>query len=147
MAFTHDDYTVAWICALPLEMTAAKLLLDEIHPPLSQAKTDHNVYSLGSVSSHNIVVMCLPSGAYGTTSAAIVLAHALPTFPSLRFGVMVGIGGGVPSQKADIRLGDVVVSMPASTSGGVIQYDYGKALHDGSFEYTGLVNKPPQYTK
>ncbi|KAB8228901.1 uncharacterized protein BDW43DRAFT_315402 [Aspergillus alliaceus] len=125
-------------------MAAAKIMLDEIHPSLRQPKSDHNVYTLGSISSHNVVVACLPAGVYGTTSAAIVLAHMLPTFPSLQFALMVGIGGGVPSKKADIRLGDVVVSMPTPTSGGVIQYDYGKTLHDGHFQRTGSLNKPPQ---
>ncbi|KAJ5689571.1 Tetratricopeptide-like helical [Penicillium macrosclerotiorum] len=145
MPFTHHDYTVAWICALPLEMTAAKMVLDEVHPDLSQSKSDHNAYTLGSVSGHNVVVACLPSGVYGTTSAAVVLAHTLETFPALRFGLMVGIGGGVPSKNADIRLGDVVVSMPTATSGGVIQYDYGKTIRDGCFERTRSLNKPPQY--
>lgn len=105
MTFSHNDYTVAWICALPLEMAAAKIMLDEIHPSLRQSQSDHNVYTLGSISSHNVVVACLPAGVYGTTSAAIVLAHMLPTFPSLQFAFMVGIGGSVPSKKADIRLG------------------------------------------
>jgi nucleoside phosphorylase len=149
MALTHEDYTVAWICALPLEMAAAKLMLETTHPTLPQPQTDHNVYTLGSISGHNIVIACLPSGVYGTTSAAIVLDQMQPTFPRLRFGLMVGVGGGVPSPsgKADIRLGDVVVSMPTSgsTVGGVIQYDYGKTLHDGSFWQTGSLNKPPRY--
>ncbi|KAL2824396.1 nucleoside phosphorylase domain-containing protein [Aspergillus cavernicola] len=142
---SHDDYTVAWICALPLEMTAAKIMLDETHNPLQQPLTDHNAYTLGRVGSHNVVIACLPSGVYGSTSSATVLAHMLPTFPSLRFGLMVGIGGGAPSKHADIRLGDVVVSMPAPTSGGVIQYDYGKTLCDGRFQRTGSLNKPPQF--
>ncbi|RHZ43106.1 uncharacterized protein CDV56_100225 [Aspergillus thermomutatus] len=143
MSFRHDDYTIAWICALPLEMTAAKAMLDKVHPSLPQPETDHNVYTLGNISGHNVVVACLPSGVYGTTSAAIVLAHMLPTFPSLRFGLMVGIGGGVPGKVADIRLGDVVVSMPTAASGGVIQYDYGKTLRDGRLQRTGSLN--PQY--
>ncbi|KAJ6002315.1 Tetratricopeptide-like helical [Penicillium canescens] len=145
MGFSHNDYTVAWICALPLEMTAAKTMLDKLHHQLSQPKSDHNAYTFGSISGHNIVVACLPSGVYGTTSAAVVLAHMLTTFPSLRFGLMVGIGGGVPSKDVDIRLGDVVISMPTATSGGVVQYDYGKTLRDGCFERTGSLNKPPQY--
>lgn len=33
---------------------------------------------------------------------------------------MVGIGGGIPSSHADIRLGDIVVSQPTDTFGGVI---------------------------
>lgn len=141
MTFTNDDYTVAWICALPLEMAAAKTMLDEIHNSLDQPRTDHNAYTLGRLSHHNVVIASLPSDIYGTTSAATVLSHMLQTFPSLRFGLMVGIGGGVPSKKVDIRLGDVVVSMPTATSGGVVQYDYGKAL-SGRFQRIGLLNKP-----
>jgi nucleoside phosphorylase len=140
----HSDYSVAWICALPLEMAAAKVMLEEIHRPLPQPPTDQNAYTLGRLSGHNVAIACLPSGVCGMTSAATVLAHMLSTFPSLRFGLMVGIGGGVPSKDIDIRLGDVVVSMPTATSGGVIQYDYGKTVRDGCFQRTGLLNKPPQ---
>ncbi|KAE8372277.1 nucleoside phosphorylase domain-containing protein [Aspergillus bertholletiae] len=143
MMFTHDDYTVAWICALSLEMAAVKAMLDEVHPPLSQPEADHNVYTLGSVSGHNIVVAPLPSGVYGTISASTVVSHMVSTYPNIRFGLMVGIGGGVPSQSTDIRLGDVVISKPTATSSGVIQYDYGKTLHNGQFQPTGSLNKPP----
>lgn len=141
---THHDYTVAWICALPLEMAAAKAMLDEIHDPLPQPPTDQNTYTLGKVSGHNVVIACLPSGIYGITSAAIVLAHLLPTFPSVNFGLMVGIAGGAPNVNNDIRLGDVVVSKPTVSSGGVIQYDFGKALVHGQFQHTSFLNRPPQ---
>jgi nucleoside phosphorylase len=67
----------------------------------------------------------------------------LSTFTSMRFGLMVGIGGGVPSQENKIRLGDVVVSKPGGTSGGVIQYDFGKTVQAGRFVRTGSLNKPP----
>ena len=63
-------------------------------------------------------------------------------FKSIRFGLMVGIGGGVPSEEADIRLGDVVVSRSHKTYGGVVQYDFGKATPSG-FERTGFLNTPP----
>lgn len=56
---------------------------------------------------------------------------------------MVGIGGGVPSNIADIRLGDVVVSKPTGIYGGVVQYDYVKAM-SGGFERTSILNRPPQ---
>ncbi|KAF7169684.1 hypothetical protein CNMCM6106_004524 [Aspergillus hiratsukae] len=140
---SHSDYTVAWICALPLEMAAAKVMLDEVHASMPQPETDHNVYTLGTVSGHNVVVACLPSGVYGTISASTVVSHMVSTYPNIRFGLMVGIGGGVPSKSADIRLGDVVVSKPTATSGGVIQYDYGKTLRGGRFQRTGSLNKPP----
>ncbi|KAL2820274.1 nucleoside phosphorylase domain-containing protein, partial [Aspergillus granulosus] len=144
MAFSPGDYTVAWICALPLEMAAAKIMLDEVHDQIIQPSTDHNSYTLGTIYGHKTVIACLPSSNYGTTSAATVLAHMLATFKSLRFGLMVGVGGGVPGGTADIRLGDVVVSMPAGLSSGVIQYDYGKEVQDGQFQVTGYLNKPPQ---
>ncbi|BCS25435.1 uncharacterized protein APUU_50146S [Aspergillus puulaauensis] len=140
---SHDAYTIAWICALPLEMAAAKLMLEEVHGNLHQPSTDHNCYTLGSIHGHNIVIACLPSGMYGTISATTVLAQMLPTFRSLKFGLMVGIGGGVAT-KADVRLGDVVVGIPSATSGGVIQYDQGKTLHSGRFERVCALNKPPQ---
>lgn len=55
------------------------------------------------------------------------------TFPNIRIGLMVGIGGGAPSTKHDIRLGDVVVRAPRQGKGGVFQYDFGKTIQDQSF--------------
>ncbi|KAN0070708.1 hypothetical protein V8E54_010873 [Elaphomyces granulatus] len=141
---SHKDYTVAWICALPLEAAAAKAMLDNIHPQLSQPPGDDNAYTLGEISGHNIIVACLPSGVYGVASAATVAAHMRITFPSIRFGLMVGIGGGVPSTNNDIRLGDVVVSKPTDGFGGVVQYDFGKTVASGVFQQTGMMNQPPQ---
>ncbi|KAB8071301.1 hypothetical protein BDV29DRAFT_19445 [Aspergillus leporis] len=57
---------------------------------------------------------------------------------------MVGIGGALPTSDTDIRLGDVVVSTPPGTVGGVVQYDLGKRLQNARFERTGQLNAPPQ---
>jgi nucleoside phosphorylase len=38
----------------------------------------------------------------------------------------------------------VVVSRPGGRHGGVIQYNYGKAVQAGRFEPTGILNQPPQ---
>jgi len=138
-----DDYTIGWICALPCEMAASRAMLDELHDNLDQRRNDSNNYIFGSVRAHNIVIACLPSGVYGTTSAATVAIQMLASFPSIRFGIMVGIGGGVPGGDADIRLGDVVVSKPTGTSGGVVQYDFGKTIQGGDFVRIGSLNKPP----
>src|SRR4029077_19880879 len=140
----HEDYLIAWICALPLEMAAAKFMLDETYSRLPQLANDDNTYTLGEICGHNLVVTCLPTGVYGTTAATTVVGQLRSTFPNIRFGLMVGIGGGVPSKKNDIRLGDVVVSRPTGTSGGVVQYDSGKTLSSGRFEQTGSLNQPPQ---
>jgi nucleoside phosphorylase len=142
---TYEDYTIAWICALPLEAAASKAMLDKIHPQLPQSTGDDNAYTLGEISGHNIVMTCLPSGVYGIVSAATVAAHMRITFPSIRFGLMVGVGGGVPSSKNDIRLGDVVVSKPTGDLGtGVVHFDYGKTVTGGVFKQTGMMNQPPQ---
>jgi nucleoside phosphorylase len=138
-----EDYKVGWICALPTEMAAAVCTLDERHGTLPQPETDENNYTLGRIKSQNIVIACLPAGVTGVTSAARVADQMRMTFTSLHFGLMVGIGGGVPSERHDIRLGDVVVSKPGDTSGGVIQYDFGKTVQQGRFVRTGSLNRPP----
>ncbi|KAJ5455028.1 hypothetical protein N7530_002368 [Penicillium desertorum] len=120
---SYDNYTVGWVCALPVETAAAKLMLDEIHSPLPHLPMDQNTYILGSIGEQNVVIASLPSGAYGNTLATTVGMQLLSSFHAIRVGLMVGIGGVVPSRKADIRLGDIVVSQPTDTCGGVIQYD------------------------
>ncbi|KAJ5393377.1 uncharacterized protein N7487_011018 [Penicillium crustosum] len=47
-AKNHDDNTVGWICALPLEMAAAQVLLDEVHEDLPVQANDDNAYTLGA---------------------------------------------------------------------------------------------------
>jgi nucleoside phosphorylase len=141
---THEDYTITWICALPLEAAASKMMFDKVHPQLSQSIGDDNAYTLGEISGHNIVMTCLPLGVYGIISAATVAAHVRITYPSIRFSLMVGIGGGVPSTKNDIRLGDIVVSKPTDLGTGVVHYDYGKTVTGGGFKQTGMMNQPPQ---
>ncbi|KAF7131364.1 hypothetical protein CNMCM5793_004535 [Aspergillus hiratsukae] len=136
----HNDYTVGWVCALPKEQTAATAMLDEIHPDLPKPSNDHNTYTLGSIGGHNIVIVCLPKGKYGTNSASTVATRMVGTFPSIKVGLMVGIGGGVPPK---VKLGDVVVSAPVDQFPGVVQWDMGKAEEGGHFKRTGALNNPP----
>ncbi|KAL3444762.1 purine and uridine phosphorylase [Aspergillus insuetus] len=118
-------------------------MLDEVHQPLSQSANDSNTYTLGRVGNHNIVIACLPTGIYGVISATASVVQMRFTFPQLQSALMVGIGGGAPTLDFDIRLGDVVVSKPTGTSGGVIQYDYGKTTASGEFKRVGILDKPP----
>ncbi|KAH6889498.1 Pfs, NB-ARC and ankyrin domain protein [Thelonectria olida] len=101
----HRDYTVAWVCALPIELAAAKAMLDDIHESFSGGQ--------------------------------VVASNINRSFTCITIGLMVGIGGGVPT-KLDIRLGDVVVSNQ------VIQYDYGKTVQDGRFHRTSNPVRTPQ---
>ncbi|KAF2804367.1 purine and uridine phosphorylase [Mytilinidion resinicola] len=141
----REEYTVGWVCALSAELAAAQEMLDEEHEDLERDVdgNDENLYSLGSIAGHNIAIVCLPAGRIGNNPAAVVATQMKTTFKGIRFGLMVGIGGGVPSVAVDIRLGDVVVSQPDKTFGGVVQYDSGKATPSG-FKRTGSLNAPPQ---
>jgi nucleoside phosphorylase len=139
-----QDYRVGWICAVQTEYVVACEFLDEEHPEVpSSSEHDDNTYTLGRIGDHNVVIACLPKGKYGLTSAASVAKDMLRTFPSIRIGLMVGIGGGAPTKKHDIRLGDVVVSSPVRRSGGVIHYDFGRTVQDKAFERTGSLDAPP----
>ncbi|KAH7201289.1 hypothetical protein DER44DRAFT_440639 [Fusarium oxysporum] len=140
-----QKYTVGWICAVTTEFVAARAFFDEKHDQLeATADNDNNTYALGRIGKHNVVMAALPKSEYGTTSAATVARDMLRSFPNIRFGLMVGIGGGAPSAKHDIRLGDVVVSARSNGKGGVFQYDYGKAIQEHPFVTTGSLNQPPQ---
>ena len=136
----HVKYTVGWVCALPKEQTAATAMLDQRHNNLPKPPNDPNTYTLGSIGKHNIVIACLPKGQIGNNSAANVATWMVSTFPSIKIGLMVGIGGGIPSK---VRLGDVVVSTPILQYPGVVQLDFGKAKDGGEFERIGSLNNPP----
>ncbi|GIJ92489.1 hypothetical protein Asppvi_001766 [Aspergillus pseudoviridinutans] len=138
-----DQYTVGWICALETEYVAARAFLDKRHGlPESLSPNDNNHYTLGEIGGHQVVIAVLPDGEYGTSSAARVARDMVHSFPNIRFGLMVGIGGGVPT-KRDIRLGDVVVSSSRDGRGGLLQYDFGKELQGQGFRQTGFLNQPP----
>jgi nucleoside phosphorylase len=138
----REEYTVGWVCALPIELAAAQEMLDEEYEDLEHDEDDNNLYSLGRIGDHNVVIVCLPAGLIGNNPAAAVATQMKATFRMVQFGLMVGIGGGVPGAEADIRLGDVVVSQPHQGYGGVIQYDFGKVTPT-SFRPTGFLNSPP----
>ncbi|KAL7920402.1 hypothetical protein ACQKWADRAFT_314796 [Trichoderma austrokoningii] len=133
----HSDYTVGWVCALPIEMAAATAMLDSIHVSLPRKEGDINTYTFGRVAGHNVVIACLPAGQYGTNNAATVASNMSRSFSSITVRLMVGIGGGVPDGEIDIRLGDVVVGNE------VMQYDLGKVMPDGQFQRTGRITTPP----
>ncbi|KAG7123567.1 hypothetical protein HYQ44_002203 [Verticillium longisporum] len=131
---THEKYTIAWICALPLELAASRAMLDEEHQSLFIPASDNNQYVLGRIGHQNIVMTCLPRQ-YGNTNAALVATDLKRSFPSVIVSLMVGIGGGSPSM-ADLYLGDVVVGTR------VMQYDLGKILSAGRFQSTADAKIP-----
>ncbi|KAH7205170.1 uncharacterized protein BKA55DRAFT_600384 [Fusarium redolens] len=75
----------------------------------------------------------LPKSEYGMTSAATVARDMLRSFLKIHFGLIVGIGGGAPSAKHNIQLGDIIISTCGSRKGG-----------EHAFVATGSLNQPPQ---
>ncbi|KAK2601520.1 hypothetical protein QQS21_004905 [Conoideocrella luteorostrata] len=141
-------YTVGWICAISTEHVAARALLDEEHEgPGDVPKNDYNNYTLGSVGEHDVVIAVLPAGEYGLAAAASVAKDLIRSFSNVRFGLMVGVGGGAPSQEHDIRLGDLVISEHGSGHGGVFQYDFGKTMQEKTFHATGYLDQPPLFLR
>src|SRR5271170_8055176 len=64
-----QDYTVGLVCALPIELAAVTKMLDEEHHDLPRDDNDTNLYTLGHIGKHNVVIACLPAGLasqYGT---------------------------------------------------------------------------------
>ncbi|KAL8748287.1 MAG: hypothetical protein Q9184_007427 [Pyrenodesmia sp. 2 TL-2023] len=118
--FKCADYNVAWICALEIELLAARVLLDEQHTT--------------------------PSGRSGNVNAGHLTGPMFHTFPNIKTTLLVGIGGGVPRQAPqdpleDIYLGHVVIGWPVDGTAAVIQYDFGRLGVDG-FEQRGSVDQP-----
>lgn len=72
------QYQIGRICALPIEVTAAKEMLDEKFGVLEkQDNADINSYTIGKMSVHCVVIACLPGGQYGTTAATTVASKSM----------------------------------------------------------------------
>ncbi|KAF2195923.1 purine and uridine phosphorylase [Zopfia rhizophila CBS 207.26] len=133
----YEDYTIGWISALPEEAEAATHMLDDRDNGRFPFRPgDDNQYTPGEIAGHKVVIACLPKRTTGTVSAATLVSQMRQSFPNLRYGLMVGIGAGVPGQNLDpdIRLGDVVVASPSDISDspvGVIGYELGAETVDG----------------
>ena len=90
------NYTVGWICALPIELAAAQAMLEEQHAKSPHNPLDPNHYTLGRIGQHNVVLTCLQAGQMGTSPAAVSATRMMNSFPSIRFGLLVGLGGVFP---------------------------------------------------
>ncbi|KAH7016552.1 uncharacterized protein B0I36DRAFT_436186 [Microdochium trichocladiopsis] len=131
------DYAVVWIAPLEIEAKAALYMLDEQHQ--GRFAVDHGdeyVFHAGSMCGHNVVIATFPAGQeYGTGSAAALASQILKCFPHHWFGLLVGVAAGLPDLSCnpprDIRLGDVLVSLPEGERAGIIAYDLGKETDDG----------------
>ncbi|GLA65599.1 hypothetical protein AtubIFM55763_007605 [Aspergillus tubingensis] len=127
---SRDDFTIAIICALPLEADAVEALFDETYDRLckyyGKQQGDANWYVNGRVGKHNVVLCYMPG--MGKISAASVASSLKISYTSVQLALVVGICGGAPnsSKSQDIFLGDVVVS------DSVVTYEFGgeQSVHD-----------------
>ena len=145
-----QDFTVAWVCALPdSELRAAVKMLDERHPPVPLPQGDPNTYIFGEINHHNVVIACLPVNYTGPVSTAHLIYPLKQSFPNLQIYLLVGIGGGVPydppsiNPLEDLYLGDVVVGVgPWAGAPAVIPWDFQRYLSDGKVELMGYCDNP-----
>lgn len=123
----RDDFSIAIICALPLEFDAVINVLDEFwdrNVPLDYTDSRADTYMYGRLGKYN-VILALLSG-IGKVSAASVATDIHHTFRSLKLSLLVGMCGGIPhGRKRDMLLGDVVISKS------IVHYDFGWQYDNG----------------
>ncbi|PYH42576.1 5'-methylthioadenosine/S-adenosylhomocysteine nucleosidase family protein [Aspergillus saccharolyticus JOP 1030-1] len=143
IAATHEatisqiNYLIGWICILPSEYYEASKMFDEVFDSsgIIRGRNDRNSYDIGHIGGHLVVMNCPAAGNNGEVHAARIASDMRSTFPSIRFMLLVGIGGGSPSRQ-DVRLGDVVLGTK------VVPYRHGKNTDHG-FEVIGKTGTPP----
>ncbi|KAL2815046.1 hypothetical protein BDW59DRAFT_166960 [Aspergillus cavernicola] len=123
-----EEYRIACICPLYLEAAPLEALLNEVYS--STARSDTNSYTLGRIGEHNNVIATMPGT--GTNKAALVAPQLLSDFKAIKYWFLVGIGGGVPSEEDDIRLGDIVVGLSKGSLSGVVEFKGERFIQRGS---------------
>jgi nucleoside phosphorylase len=139
------QFTIGWICPLPLEKEAARLVLDEEYPQ-DEVQYQNAFYLGGQIRKHKVVIGV--QRRIGLSQAAILAEKMRAGFPNIRYFLLVGIAGGVPrygpaGATSEIVLGDVVVSSPRGNHGGVLQYDKGAWEGQGRLNFRGHTNGVP----
>lgn len=125
---SHQEPTFGIITALPKEMAAMRVMLDDVKPVDKINRKRPQRYYVGHIPAssggqHTIALALMLD--MGTNSAAGLATRLLNDFPTIQDVLMVGIAGGVPNPMngdEHVRLGDVVIS----DRNGIVQYDYVK---------------------
>ncbi|KAL3475217.1 purine and uridine phosphorylase [Aspergillus californicus] len=133
----RTGFTIAIICALPLEADAVEALFDELYDRFGtvygKQPGDANTYITGRIGKQNIVLCSMPG--MGKGSAASVASSLRISYPKVQIALIVGICGGAPYPSGEgyeeIFLGDVIIS------DSVIDYDFGSQYPGGFKRKTG----------
>jgi nucleoside phosphorylase len=116
---------------------AIHALFNSPNQDLPHHKNDTNMYILGCLGNHNMIAAYLPYKENSINAASKVALDIEKSFPSIKWYFVVGIGGGAPSEKHNIRLGDAIVSTA------IIQHDKGKRIQNNSnFQNMGIMHQP-----
>lgn len=135
-----EIYTVAWIAPLEIETKATLHIMDCLYPGrFPMGRGDDYVFRAGECGGHNIVIATFPAGQkYGTGSAAALANQVKKFFPNLWFGLLVGVAAGLPNLTRDpprnIRLGNVLVTLPDGENAGLVAYNFGKEIAKFGFQ-------------
>lgn len=125
---SREDYTIGIVCAMDFEQDAVQATFDKRHGQAQSMAGDENNYVFGKIGEHNVAVACLSKAAMmHTRSAATVITDMVRSFPMIKVGLLVGIGGGTWSERVHIELKDVVVSLPGNIHGALNARSF---LHD-----------------
>ncbi|KAB8203916.1 hypothetical protein BDV34DRAFT_226850 [Aspergillus parasiticus] len=136
---SDSEFTIGWVCTVLKEYIASRQVLDDIYDEATPASKEiSNYYTLGRIGGHKVVISCcLPADKSGMVSAPRVMDGMRKRFTSMRFVFNVGIAGGAPSSKHDVRLGDVIIGTR------VVQHRFRKGTSDG-FIFAGHSLSPPR---
>jgi nucleoside phosphorylase len=122
-----DNIEFAIICALPVEAGAVQSLLERRDgmPKLKKQKGDPIMYTAGYFGQHRVVLAHM--GTKGNINACRVAQYCKGSFPGVKFMMVVGICGAVPTNDPDDDpiLGDAIIGTA------VAQTDFGTYYEDG----------------
>ena len=116
--------------------------LEEEHLP-PKPLDNRYTYDAGTINGYNIVIARTREA--GPDKAKEYAKHIRNNFPNVKFGLLVGIAGGLPcGPDRDIRLSDVIVSRLEKGHGGVAAYE-GRKLERGGIKYLRYLGLPLQH--
>lgn len=127
----RDEYTVGWICALPVEFAAAMEVLDELHQDFEQDEHDRNEYALGRVCEHNVVIAHLSADPTNPNSSQKGTEQMKSAFPGIRLVLMAEAGADIPRTDAYIRFEDFWISQLTESDNGSLQHNDEKSTPSG----------------
>ncbi|KAH7007100.1 hypothetical protein EDB80DRAFT_718218 [Ilyonectria destructans] len=144
----RENYIIAWICPIHIAYAAAKELLDEKHAGSELPPRNCDVdYTLGKIGVHYVVLVLWPQRPLSSKYLEFEANRLLSNFPNIELKLIVGVAGGAPSAKRDIRLGDVVVNTLSSRSSGLFCYDFDETVRARRFVTTELQYVSPAFAK